>query len=235
MKKILSILVILTIILLPSTASASSYRINYHCDAKQPLDDGTFYLTCHLAINSDMDINHVKGSLLLKNVKLASIKTNNDWQSLNGLNTDVEFTSTSDHKGSFTVADFVFTGNLSDTECEASYIADVAEKTKPTTPEPSNKVCAIVDDVYYGKNGNTVSEEKYYEECEHYTCTVVDNKYYFNSQGKSVSYDAMLEDCSTSNNPSTGINYGYIIIPIGLISLIGITKITKKKQKIYKI
>lgn len=230
MKKILSILVILTVILLPSTAQASSYHINYYCDAKEPLDDGTFYLTCHLAINSDMDINHVKGSLLLKNVKLASIKTNNDWQSLNGLSTDVEFISTSEHNGTFAVADFVFTGDLSDTECEASYIADVVEKTKPT-----NKVCAIVDDVYYGKNGNTVSEEKYYEECEHYTCTVVDNKYYFNSKGESVSYEAMLQDCSTSDNPNTGINYSFIIVPLGLISLIGISKITKKKQKIYKI
>lgn len=237
MKKILSILILLTVLLLPNTVNAASYRFNYSCDAKQPLNDGTFYMTCHLLLNSDMELNHVKGSLQLKNVKLESIKTNSDWTNLNGLNSKVEFTSASTHKGSFSVADFIFTGNLSDTECEASFIAELAEKTPDKTPTPVTKACAIVDDVYYGKNGNVVTEEKYYEECENYVCTVVNNKYYFNSNGKSVTYDEMLNDCSTHtvNNPQTGIDYGYIILPLGIISIIAIVRVSKKNQKIYKI
>lgn len=235
MKKVLNILVLLTILLIPNVAKADSYRFNYYCDSKEPLNDGTFYMTCHLLINSDMEINHVKGSLLLKNVKLESIKTSSDWKSLNGLSSNLEFKSTSAHNGSFSVADFVFTGDLSDKECEASFIAELAEKEKEPTPD--TKVCAIVDDTYYGKNGNVVSEEKYYEECEKYICTVVNNKYYFNSKGQSVSYDEMLKDCSTHEvtNPGTGVDYGYIILPTGIISLIGIVIYSKKNQKIYKI
>lgn len=232
MKKIFSIILLLTIMLIPNTVKADSYRINYYCDAKQSLNDGTFYMTCHLLINSDMDINHVKGSLLLKNVKLESIKTSSDWSSLNGLNSNVEFKSNTTHKGSFSVADFVFTGNLSDKECEASFIAEKIENSKPTP-----KVCAVVDDVYYGKNGNVVTEEKYYEECENYICTVVNNKYYFNSKGESVTYDVMLNDCSTHtiSNPQTGVDYGYIILPLGIGSIIAIIRFAKKNQKIYKI
>jgi len=227
--------------LLPNSVNAASYRFNYYCDAKQPLDDGTFYMTCHLLINSDMDLNHVKGSLILKNVTLESVKPSSDWVNKNGLSTSVEFTSSTTHKGSFSVADFVFTGNQSDKECEASFLAELAEKTKePTpepTPEPEKKVCAIVDDQYYGKNGNIVTEETYYEECCNYICTVVDNKYYFNSKGESVKYDEMLEDCSTHTvtNPQTGIDYGYILLPIGIISIIAIVKFSKKNTKIYKI
>lgn len=235
MKKIFSIVILLVILLTPGIAKADSYRFNYYCDSKQRLDDGTFYMSCHLLINSDMELNHVKGNLLLKNVKLESIKTSSDWKSLNGQNTNVEFKSSTPHSGSFSVADFIFTGNLSDKECEASFIAELAEKEKE--PTPSTKVCAIVDDVYYGKNGNTVTEEKYYEECENYICTVVNNKYYFNSKGQSVTYDEMMQDCSTHTvkNPSTGINSGYIMLPIGIISLVGIVIFSKKNQKIYKI
>jgi len=104
--------------------------------------------------------------------------------------------------------------------------------------EEVNKVCAIVDDEYYGKNGEVVDEETYYEECCDYVCTVVDNKYYFDSNGKSVTYEEMLEDCSTTEtivNPQTGIDYGYILLPIGIISIIGIIKFSKKNTKIYKI
>ena len=54
----------------------------------------------------------------------------------------------------------------------------------------------------------------------------------------------MLEDCGETDivvpeepvkNPQTGINYGYIILPIGIISIIAILKIAKKNTKIYKI
>ena len=232
MKKALGILLIVVAILFPEIAKADSYRFNYYCDSKQSLNDGTFYMTCHLLVESDMEINHVKGSLLLKNVTLESIKTSSDWVNNNGDSINLDFTSTTSHKGSFSVADFVFIGNLSDTECEASFIADLAENNKP-----QQHVCAIVDDIYYGKNGNETDIETYYEECCDYVCTVVDNKFYFNSKGESVSYDAMLADCSetTVQNPQTGINYGYIILPLGIISIIGIVKFAKKNQKIYKI
>lgn len=235
MKKLIGIIGLLIVLLIPNVVKADSYRFNYYCDSKQSLNDGTFYMTCHLLINSDMELNHVKGSLLLKNVKLESIKPSSDWKNLNGLNNNVEFKASSPHSGSFSVADFIFTGNLSDKECEASFVAELAEKE--TEPTPSTKVCAIIDDVYYGKNGNSISEEKYYEECENYICTVVNNKYYFNSKGNSVTYDEMIKDCSTHTvtNPGTGINVGYIILPIGIISLVGIVIFIKKNQKIYKI
>ena len=46
-------------------------------------------------------------------------------------------------------------------------------------------------------------------------------------------------NCQTSEepveNPQTGINYGYIILPIGIIFIIAILKIAKKNTKIYKI
>lgn len=232
MKKILRVLFILGIFLIPNVAHASSYHVNYYCDAKQPVDDDTFKMTCHLQINTDMDLNHVKGSLILKNVTLESIKTNNDWVNKNGLSTNIELKSTTTHTGSFSVADFTFTGNRNDTECEASYVSEIVEKIKE-----EKQVCAIVDDKYYGKNGSIVNEETYYEECCNYVCTVVDNKYYFNATGKSVSYDEMLEDCKTHSitNPSTGIDYGYIILPIGIISIVAIIRFAKKNTKIYKI
>ena len=80
----------------------------------------------------------------------------------------------------------------------------------------------------------------FYEECCNYVCTVVDNKYYFNSKGKSVSYDAMVDDCSTTeteviSNPTTGIDYGYILLPLGIGSMVAIAKYSKKNTKIYKI
>ena len=111
-------------------------------------------------------------------------------------------------------------------------------------------VCMIVDDVYYGENGTVVSEEEYMEQCCNYTCTIVDDKYYFDSKGQSVTYDEMMEDCSTTEvvvepevptddglveNPQTGFNYGYIMLPIGIVSIIVIVKVAKKNTKIYKI
>lgn len=232
MKKILLIIACLLTII-PSVASAKSYNFGgYYCDPKQDMGDGTFYMTCHILATTDFEVNHIEGELILRNVKLESIKTNSDWVNNNGLSSNVKFTSATSHKGSFAIADLIFTGNNSDTECEASFAPKVVDK------ETANYVCAIVDDEYYGKNGTKVTEEKYYEECCNYTCTVVDNKYYFDSKGKSVSYDKFMEDCSTTTtvtNPQTGINSGYIIIPIGIISIIAIIKFAKKNTKIYKI
>ena len=63
-------------------------------------------------------------------------------------------------------------------------------------------------------------------------------------------FDEMIEDCSTTGvveepevptddglveNPQTGFNYGYIMLPIGIISIIVIVKVAKKNTKIYKI
>lgn len=231
MKKLLAVLLVLSAIIIPTNVTAKSYNFGgYYCDEKQPLDNGTFYMTCHIVATTDFEVNHIKGKLILKNVTLESIKTSSDWTSNNGLSTNVDFTSASTHSGSFSVADLVFSGNLSDEECEASFEPIIAEKVE-------KKVCAIIDGEYYGKNGTKVEEETYFEECCDYVCTVVDNKYYFNSKGESVTYDEMLEDCQTTEivNPPTGINYGYILLPIGIVSIIGIIKFSKKNTKIYKI
>ncbi len=235
MKKLFIILLCICTIIAPKNVSAKSYNFaGYSCDAKQPLGDGTFYMTCHIVATTDFDINHVQGNLILKNVSLQDIKTQSDWKSNNGLSSTVDFTSTTNHKGSFAIADLVFTGNLSDTECEASFEPILAETIEQKTP-----TCAIVDNEYYDKNGYKVTEEQYYEDCFNYVCTTVDNKYYFNSQGKSVSYDKYIADCSKEqyvpDSPETGINYGLIAIPLGILSMIGIIKVTKKNTKIYKI
>ena len=39
------------------------------------LDDGTFYMTCHIVVDSDTSISEVSGELFLTNVTLESIKT----------------------------------------------------------------------------------------------------------------------------------------------------------------
>lgn len=241
MKKILLVLLVISSFIIPvKETSAKSYSFNnYYCDAKQPVGDGTFLMTCHIVAYTDFEVNHIEGDLILRNVKLESIKTNGDWTSHNGLSSNFKFTSSSSHQGTFTVADLLFSGNLSDTECEASIAPTIIEKDKPVEEDEINKVCAIVDNEYYGANGTKVTVEKYYEECCNYVCTVVDNKYYFNSAGKSVSYDAFIEDCSETtiipDTPQTGIDYGYILLPLGIISIIAIIKLTKKNTKIYKI
>ncbi len=237
MKKFLTILLCLGAVLIPNNASAKTYSFDgYYCDEKEDLGDGTFRLTCHLLATTDFEVNHVEGSLILKNVTLESIKTTSDWANENGLANDVSFTSDTSHSGSFSIADLIFTGNLSDTECEASFMPTLAEKIT------ENFMCAIIDNEYYGKNGTHVTEEEYFEQCCDYVCSVVDNKYYFNSQGKSVSYDEFLNDCSTTETiesnvgiPQTGIDYGLIIIPIGIAAIVAIIKISKKNTKIYKI
>lgn len=233
MKKIFILLVVICACIMPLNVEAKSYDYSgYYCDPKQALDDGTFYMTCHIVVKTDFDVNHIEGNLILRNVKLESIKTSSDWVNNNGLSDRVSFTSASSHKGTFSVADLVFTGDLSDEECEASFEPVITDEEKPEV-----KVCAIIDDEYYGKNGEKVDEVTYYEECCDYVCTVVDNKYYFNSKGESVSYDEMIADCSTVEveNPGTGINYGYIILPLGIGSIIAIIKFAKKNTKIYKI
>lgn len=251
MKKILWVLLGLLAIIIPSEVQAKSYSFGgYYCDSKQPVGDGTFTMTCHIVAKTDFDVNHISGTLILKNVTLQSIKTKDDWVSNNGLATNVDFTSTGKHNGDFAVADLVYTGNLSDTECEASFMPNVAEETTPTPdpepdPEPQKYTCAKVDNEFYGSNGTKVTEERYMEECCQYKCTIVDNKYYFNASGKSVSYDKFLEDCSSStvvpndptlpDNPSTGFSYGYIFVPIGILSIMAIMKFAKKNTKIYKI
>ena len=237
MKKLCIVLLCLCTILMPKTVFAKSFNFaGYSCDKKQDLGDGTFYMTRHIVATTDFDINHIQGNLILKNVTLQDIKTQNDWTSNNGLSITVDFTSTSNHKGTFSVADLIFTGNTSDTECEASFEPIIAEYVQPT--EPENPSCAIVDDEYYDKNGYKVTEEKYYEDCFNYVCTIVGNKYYFNSKGKSVSYDKYVEDCSETyipDSPNTGINYGLIAIPLGILSMFGIIRLSKKNTKIYKI
>ena len=232
MKKIISILICIVAVLSPLTVSAKSYNFGgYYCDAKQPNGDGTFTLTCHIIATTDFEINHIEGSLILKNVTLKSIKTSNDWVSNNGLSSSVDFSAKTTHKGTFNVADLTFVGNLSDTECEASFNPKLAELV---IPKEEKHVCVMLDDKYYGKNGEIINEEKYYEDCCNYACTVVDNKYYFNSTGKSVSYDAMLEDCKTVN-PQTGIDYGLMMLPFGILAMFIISKFAKKNTKIYKI
>lgn len=237
MKKLFVILLCLGTLLIPVKGEAKTYDFSgYYCDPKEDLGDGTFYLTCHILATTDFEVNHIEGTLVLENVKLESIKTNSDWVSNNGLSENVSFTSSTPHSGSFSVADLVFIGDNSAEECTASFMPTLAEK------ETENHVCAIVDDEYYGKNGTIVTEETYFEECCDYVCTVVDDKYYFNSEGESVSYDEFIEDCSTTEvietvveNPQTGTNYGYIILPLGIISIIVINKVSKKNSKIYKI
>ena len=231
MKKVLLTFVMVLAMIIPMNVFAKSYSFGgYNCEAKVPNGDGTFNMTCHIVATTDFNVNHIEGTLILKNVTLKSITTSGDWSSLNGLSSNVSFTSSSTHIGSFSVADLLFTGNLSDTECEASFMPTLAEEKKE-----ENNVCIILDNEYYGKNGKKVTQEKYYEECCNYTCTVIDNQYYFNSKGKSVSYNEFLKDCSTTENPKTGINYGYIILPFGIISIIAIIKMAKKNTKIYKI
>ena len=239
MRKLFLVFLMAIIIFAPVRVNAAG-GINYYCDAKQDLGDGTFYMTCHIEVTSSEEVNHIKGELSLVNVVLESVKTYDDWTNLNGTSTSVELKAESGHKGSFKVVDLLFTGDLSAPECVANFIPEV-----PDYQEPESHVCMIVDGIYYGEGGSVVTEEEYYEQCCDYVCTIVDDKYYFDSNGNSVTYEEMLEDCGETDvvvdpeepidNPQTGINYGYIILPIGIISIIAILKIAKKNTKIYKI
>ena len=236
MKKVLGILLVLATIIMPYYhVEAKSYNFEgYYCDQKQPIDDKTFYMTCHIVVNTDFGVNHIEGNLVLKNVTLTDIRTNDDWVNNNGISTHDNFTANTNHQGTFTVADLIYTGNLADTECIAGFEPIIAEEIIPKT-----YTCAIIDNEYYGKDGSKITEEKFYEDCCDYVCTVVDNKYYFDNNGKSVDYDSFLKSCSTvefvPDSPQTGIDYGYIILPLGIISIIGIVRYTKKNSKIYKI
>ncbi len=240
MKKIFLIVSSFLVLFFPLMVDAASVDFNgYYCDSKQDLGDGTFYMTCHIIVTSSSNINTIKGTLLLKNVVLESIKTSNGWTSNNGLSTSVSFTSSEGQSGTFTVADLVFTGDLSDEECEASFMPDSADYE-----EPDVYICKIVDGVYYGEKGDKITEEEYYEQCCNYICTVVDNKYYFDSKGNSVTYDEMVNDCKEIaveepsepiENPKTGVNYGYILIALGISTIIAIRIVIKKNTKIYKI
>ena len=209
--------------------------------AKRELKEETGYITSNLFIVDEAyTCPGIDNSVTYIVIANNCIKTHDDWTSNNGLSTSVEFTAQSGHSGTFTIADLVFTGDLSDEECEASFMPDTA-----IYEEPQDFVCMIVDDVYYGENGTVVTEEEYYEQCCNYTCTIIDDKYYFDSNGNSVTYEEMVEDCGETDivvdpeepidNPQTGINYGYILLPIGIVSIIAIIKISKKNTKIYKI
>ena len=45
-----------------------------------------------------------------------------------------------------------------------------------------------------------------------------------------------MERCSElEEGPQTGIDYGYIVLPLGILSIIGIIRFSKKNTKIYKI
>lgn len=126
MKKIFFVLLSICFIFLPIRVHAKTLSFEgYYCDPKQDLGDGTFYMTCHIVATSDYEINQVKGKLILKNVTLESIKVHDDWVSNNGLSTDVNFTAKTGHSGTFTIADLVYTGDLSDEECEASFMPEV--------------------------------------------------------------------------------------------------------------
>ena len=241
MKKILYVIMGLILVLVPIKGLALSADFSgYYCDSKEDLGDGTFQMVCHIVVNSSEEVSNITGTLILKNVTLKSIRTYDDWTSNNGLALNVSFTAREGHVGTYTVADLVYVGSLSDEECEASFMPD-----NISYEEPQNYVCMIVDDVYYGEDGSVVSLEEYYEQCCNYTCTVIDDEYYFDSQGNSVTYEEMMEDCSETDitvdpnepieNPQTGINYGYIMLPIGIISIIVIIKVAKKNTKIYKI
>lgn len=234
MKKLSLIILCMFTVFLPLQVSAKSHSSGYYCESKQDLGDGTFYMVCHIIFTSDYNINKVEGDLILENVELESIKVHDDWVNNNGLSTHVSFSSSTGYQGTFTVADLVFTGDLSAEECTANFFPQVIDYEKP-----QDFVCMIVDDVYYGENGDAVSKEEYYEQCCNYVCTIVDGEYYFDSNGNSVSYDEMIEDCKETDvvidNPQTGINYGYVLLPIGIVSIIVIIKLAKKNTKIYKI
>ena len=240
MRKLFLVFLMVVAVFAPISVNAAVDFTGYYCDPKQDLGDGTFYMTCHIVVTSTEEINQVSGQLILTNVILESIKTYDDWTSNNGLSSNVEFTASSGHTGTYTVADLLFTGDLSAEECEASFMPDSA-----IYEEPEIHVCKIVDGTYYGEDGTVVTEEEYYEQCCNYTCTIIDDKYYFDSNGNSVTYEEMVEDCGETDivvdpeepidNPQTGINYGYILLPIGIISIIVIIKVAKKNTKIYKI
>ena len=93
MKKLFLILLCLVGTIIPSTVFAKSYSFNYYCDKKQDMGDGKFYMTCHIAVKTDFDVNHIEGNLILKNVTLEDVRTNSDWVNNNGKNTKVDMTS----------------------------------------------------------------------------------------------------------------------------------------------
>ena len=59
--------------------------------------------------------------------------------------------------------------------------------------------CEIIDDIYYGKSGNIVTEEIYQNECENvslYICEVI-NGVYYGKTGNRVSYLEYQKECNT--------------------------------------
>ena len=146
MRKILLVVLCVLTMVVPINVNAAVDFNGYYCSSKHDLGDGTFYMTCYIVVTSDEEINQVDGSLILTNVNLESIKTYDDWTSNNGLSTEVSFTADTGHSGTFTIAELVYTGNMSDTECEASFMPNGA-----SYEEPQNYVCMILDGIYYGE------------------------------------------------------------------------------------
>ena len=139
MKKFITMLVIMAILVIPNTVKADVNFNGFYCDAKQQQADGSVTKKCYIKVTSDDYINEVKSGLELTNVKLKSVTTKGTWVSNPTTDGTLHFTSSEKVTGEFVIAELVFEIDTTASKCGIGLMptyVNIVDPDPEPTPEP---------------------------------------------------------------------------------------------------
>ena len=88
--------------------------------------------------------------------------------------------------------------------------------------------CEIIDDKFFDKNGNQVTEDEYNLQCKTHTCEIVGNKY-FDPNGNETDEATYKSQCETVIEvPNTGSSDNLVFTVLGIVTVTGVVLMIKK-------
>ena len=170
MKKVISLIVLAIMVMLPMRVNASmAFEF-----IKVAEDDTSLTAEISVTLTGDTTLSQIGGTLTMNHVTLGSVTmADTNWTNVSTGNSLLFKASQSIGAGTYKIATVVFQKDgtaTAEDDCSVDWI--------PCTDESGSFVCGnskieiedvyickIVNGVYYGNDGNVVTEEEYNEEC----------------------------------------------------------------------
>lgn len=237
MKKAFGLILAILTLILPITANAAwsgSYIISSKADLSttegklEYSDDGRYaYAYIGIKVNSGT-VSNFDAILTLKNLTYVGESLQTGWTGTiaesgadaTKVNAKLN-SSTAKGTGSHLIAKLTFEVIQTGVECSV------------TMAKNESYTCEFRDNVYYGKNGDVVTEAEYKQQCATPICKV-ENGNYYGKDGNVVTKEQFEIDCPTEN-PKTGNFLPYAVVIIGIALAGGVYSVTRKKSKIYNV
>lgn len=170
MKKVIGLIVLAIMVMLPMKVNAG-----YSFEFKEVSEnDTTLTAEISVTITGDSTLSQIGGTLTMNHLTLGSVTMNDtNWTNVSTGNSLLFKAASNIGAGTYKLATVVFQKDgtaTSDDECSANWIpctdesgSFVCGNTKIEITE--TYICKVVDGVYYGVDGDVVTEAEYNEEC----------------------------------------------------------------------